>query len=85
MDKDPCPPNGLKGIEYHHHGLWIPVFLFLLDQGVVFSDGKGLVGAVFLGVVVHGSGGCECTNGDDFSKSDRLIVFGCGVLVPHSD
>ncbi len=83
--EDPCPSNGLEGVKYHHHGLRIPVFLFLLDQGVVFANGEGLVGTIFLGIGVHGSGRCEGPDGDDFSQSHCLVVFGSGMFVPHPD
>ena len=32
-----------------------------------------------------GTGGGEGAVGDDFSEAYGLIVFGCGVLMPHSN
>ena len=51
----------------------------------MFSNGEGLVGAVFLGDVVDGAGGCEGANGDDFAEAHGLVIFGGGMFVPHPD
>ena len=35
LDEDPRPSNCVQGVKDHHHGLRVPIFLFLLDKGVV--------------------------------------------------
>ena len=44
LDEDPRPSNCVQGVKDHHHGLRVPIFLFLLDKGVVIRvEDKGLV------------------------------------------
>ena len=44
LDEDPRPSNCVQGVKDHHHGLRVPIFLFLLYKGVVIRvEDKGLV------------------------------------------
>ena len=51
--KYPGPPDSFKGVKDHHHGLWIQVFLFLMDQSDLGVEHQGFVGSVFLGSGVN--------------------------------
>ena len=65
---------------------WAVFLLFLVDQGVVGVEDPGLVGFALFGSGVDGAGGCEGAVGDDFAEAYYgLVIFGGGLLVPHSD
>ena len=86
LDKDPGPADRVEGVQDHHHGLGVPIFLFLVYQGVVFGvEDKGFVRFVSFGCAVDCTGGGECAVGDDFTEAHGLIVFGCSMFVPHSN
>ena len=85
MYEDPGPANCVEGVKNHHHGLGVPVFLFLVYKGVFSVEDEGLVGFVSFGRAVDCSGGGECSVGDDLAESHGLIVFGGGMFVPHPD
>ena len=56
-----------------------------MDQGVVGVEDPGLIGFALFGSGVDGTGGCEGAVGADFAEAYGLVIFGGGLLVPHSD